>query len=373
MPAVRGRVLRRLAVVLGWVLVVGGCVWRASTLEWPRYTKSALTQEVTIAALLVVTGLVIIAVLWKLPLLQVVYSEGLTPENRFDRENEARKTLAQILGGILLLAGIYSSEQNLATVKEGQITDRFTKAIEQLGAVKLEVRLGAIYALERIARDSERDHWPILEVLTAYVRENAPRNGPEQSAEKVPEEEPLNAPHLRADIQAILTVLGRREMKYDEGRHLDLRGANLRRANLYEANLIMADLNGADLREADLFRANLREAALRGANLSGANLVMADLSRADLYQTVFVGANLSGVHFNRAHLIEADLSRSKLFETILIDAELGGVKLFEADLTATDLSGAHNLWQSRINEAHGSERTQLPAGLQKPAGWLRAR
>jgi hypothetical protein len=38
----------------------------------------------------------------------------------------------------------------------------------------VEVRLGAIYALERIAYDSPRDHWPIIEVLTAYVRQNAP-------------------------------------------------------------------------------------------------------------------------------------------------------------------------------------------------------
>ena len=61
-------------------------------------------------------------------------------------------------------------------------TERFTRAIDQLGATddkegepKLEIRLGAIYALERIARDSpERDYATIMEVLTAYVRDNAP-------------------------------------------------------------------------------------------------------------------------------------------------------------------------------------------------------
>ena len=39
----------------------------------------------------------------------------------------------------------------------------------------MAIRLGGIYALERIARDSEKDHGPIMEVLTAYVREKAPR------------------------------------------------------------------------------------------------------------------------------------------------------------------------------------------------------
>jgi hypothetical protein len=59
--------------------------------------------------------------------------------------------------------------KNHEIAREGQITDRFTKAIAQLGEQgpeKLAVRLGGIYALERIARDSERDHWPMMEVLT---------------------------------------------------------------------------------------------------------------------------------------------------------------------------------------------------------------
>jgi len=38
--------------------------------------------------------------------------------------------------------------------EQGQVTDRYTKAIEQLGSDKLDVRIGGIYALERIARDS---------------------------------------------------------------------------------------------------------------------------------------------------------------------------------------------------------------------------
>ena len=44
--------------------------------------------------------------------------------------------------------------------RQGQITDRYTKAIDQLGSEKLDVRIGGIYALERIARDSARDHRP---------------------------------------------------------------------------------------------------------------------------------------------------------------------------------------------------------------------
>ena len=37
---------------------------------------------------------------------------------------------------------------------QGQVTDRYTKAIEQLGSDKLDVRIGDIYAPERVTRDS---------------------------------------------------------------------------------------------------------------------------------------------------------------------------------------------------------------------------
>src|SRR5215203_3394049 len=74
-----------------------------------------------------------------------------------------------------------STRRTLELTEQGQITERFTRAIDQLGATddegkpKLEIRLGGIYALERIAKDSpERDYSTVMEVLTAYARENAP-------------------------------------------------------------------------------------------------------------------------------------------------------------------------------------------------------
>ena len=62
--------------------------------------------------------------------------------------------------------------------EQGQVTDRYTKAIEQLGSDKLDVRIGGIYALERIARDSARDHPTVMEVLTAFIREHSHEQWP---------------------------------------------------------------------------------------------------------------------------------------------------------------------------------------------------
>ena len=53
------------------------------------------------------------------------------------------------------------------------MTDRCAKAIEQLGWDKLDVRVGGICAIERVARDSARDHLTVMEVLTAFIREHS--------------------------------------------------------------------------------------------------------------------------------------------------------------------------------------------------------
>ena len=131
--------------------------------------------------------------------------EGLAPKICFDIENEARRTLAYIMGGLLAIIGIYMAhrriralerqvhigQEQLQVAQEGQITEHFTRAIEQLGSDKMEIRLGGIYALERIANDSDKDYWPILETLTAYVRERAPwRETPQETPEEAAGEEP---------------------------------------------------------------------------------------------------------------------------------------------------------------------------------------
>ncbi len=67
------------------------------------------------------------------------------------------QTTAQLVGGSALLAGLYLTWRTLQVNQEGQITERFSRAIEHLGDDRLAVRLGGIYALERIARDSPRD------------------------------------------------------------------------------------------------------------------------------------------------------------------------------------------------------------------------
>lgn len=382
----------------GWTRV--GEVFRKNRTLW--WTAGAIF----LTALVIVT-------LWKVPQWQVGHVNGLTSKEWFDRANEARKTLATILGGIVLLAGAYFTWRNikltqksvataqkaLLVSQEGQLTDRFTKAIEQLGAVdasgkkKLEVRLGGIYALERIAYESERDHWPIMEVLSTYVRENAPRKPqesrrmrifdleeqrdlvvgyqapPEDQAPTMPplgkaaesaQGNQISSPRLAADIQAVLTVLGRRDREHERATQVldltltDIRGANLIRANLGRTNFIGADLTGASLVNADLSGAKLQHAELADAHLIDANLSGAKLSQANLG-----GARLFGANLSKARLIGANLST----------ARLGGAVLHGAALYAANLGDVRDLTQEQLDTATGDNTTRLPENLHIPDRW----
>jgi hypothetical protein len=101
-------------------------------------------------------------------------------------ENNARATLLQSLGGILVIVGLIATWQPLTISREGQITDRFTKAIDQLGNDKQEIRVGGIRALERIALNSRKDRATIAYVLGAFIRVHAPWAATETVNEDVP-------------------------------------------------------------------------------------------------------------------------------------------------------------------------------------------
>jgi len=247
-----------------------------------------------------------------------------------------RKTLALFLGTVALLAGFYFTLDKLRVASESRLADRFTEAIGQLGEKNLELRLGGIYALERIARGSEADYWPVMEVLVTYVREHAAWKESRPPKEEQPPQK------LAADIQAVLTVLGRRERTYKNGEdlRLDLRGTDLRRADLSGAHLEGAILSGVHLEWANLSWAHLEDAILRGTHLEKSSLAGADLERA------FLG--------------EARLEGALLKEARLEKAYLSGAHLEAANLLGADFTEAFGLTWEQMQTAKRDSGTRLP-------------
>ncbi|KNX43076.1 Pentapeptide repeats (8 copies) [Roseovarius tolerans] len=245
------------------------------------------------------------------------------------------------------------------TVEQGHITDRINKAVEGLGAVKevnrlgrnryyviqhetgaklretdfewrgepfawpegslvasditdqqleewkhvsltepnIEVRIGAIYALERISQDSARDHIQIMEILCAYVRQNAPKStaipfdisGLEYRPEiykRLP-----GASEPRVDIQAAISVVSRRKNK---------------RIEREKRRKYRIDLRGCNLQNADFGAGNWRDAIFDGSVLDQANLASSDFENASFAQCSF-----ENTHFTSASLDDVSASGAK--------------------------------------------------------------
>jgi len=272
-------------------------------------------------------------------------------------------------------------ERDLDNDAQRLLTDRFNKAIELLGSDKLQIRLGGIYALERIAQDSERDHWTVMETLCAFVREQtrgpkrkvaAPENGEplDEEGKEPPPREMFEPPDT--DVRAALTIMGRRgeerrQWERKEEKRLDLQGAHLECADLQGAHLEHANLGGAHLEGADLREAHLAGAELFRAHLEGANLRAAHLERAFLEGAHLERAFLGGAHLERAELWRAHLEGAKLWGAHLEDANLWRAHLADAHLEGADLSYAEGLTQGQIDSARIDDKTKLPEGITRPA------
>jgi len=274
-------------------------------------------------------------------------------------QNTLNNSVFQLVTSLFLLFTAYTAWRNLVVSEKKQIVESFAKAVEQLGSDELHTRVGGIFVLEQIAQSSPEYHWLVIEVLTSYIRDtsleekstfkpskpkskikkpDSDNNNIEKTfVEKIEEIEQEHMERLEitvtTDIQAALTVIGRRNSKRDpQDKVIDLRFTDIRRANLKNANLSYANLEGAKILQAQLENANLSSANLQKADLSGAKLNGANLSKSNLSNADLLGANLEGAklnntilydsNFRRANLQGANLREAKLKRTTLINAQI---------------------------------------------------
>jgi hypothetical protein len=287
--------------------------------------------------------------------------------------------LAVLAGASLGFQQLTEDRKNAAAGREltrqGQASERFTRAISQLGDTRVETRIGGIYGLAQVADQAPDNNGPVGEVLLAYVN-RLPRP-------KTPTTAPLS--EYAPDLQAALTVLTQRDGNADGIKdyawlayRLDLHALGLSGADLDGANLSGADLHGAYLDDAKLHGANLSAAEVRGAarfrhtDLDGANLSGADLGDAN-----FNGAYLEGVDLGDTNLSDADLRYAKLrgadlIGTVLISADLEGVDLRDARLQDANLRDANlsnaDLRGADLRDAMTNSQTTWPGGFD----WRRA-
>lgn len=318
--------------------------------------------------------------------------------------------VAALLGAPFVVWGTVLKQRTVDFQQEGHITDRINKAVEQLGAEKsvkrdgkettepnIEVRIGAILSLERIAQDSTRydkgrDHVRVMEILCAYVRENsnarAPRDFPlpkwRRLKQDATDEEckvhieagkdrfddgPFRTPKAqkwakdlpkpRADIAQALLVLGRRTT---DQRLVEAAWPNPPEREIVwpfdvpcpELREVTDDnpLTGAEVEkfkdELKVWCESLRDHSGYRLDLRGANLQGADLSakRPNASDAVFSGALLNevrmeGANLSWARMEGANFSASRMEGGCLRGVRMDGANLALSQLEGAEITGAH--------------------------------
>ncbi len=217
-----------------------------------------------------------------------------------------------------------TANKQAETAEQGLITDRISKAVDGLSKINqkdkpvIEARFGALYALERIAKDSERDHVQIIEIICAYIRTNSSNDNKE-----------IITNPLREDIREALTIIGRRETWSKDKSRLQIEKTQGMHLNFFNCYLKGAELYDTDLSGANFYKANLQHAWLSGANLTNARILDMDIS----------SATLTDVKTNGAH------------------APIG------------DFSGCQTLTQKQLDVMYCGIEVKIPDGLTRPDHW----
>ena len=291
-------------------------------------------------AMLLIVGVILVVVVPEIQARWLYKDWQMHPKERFSTTNEARKIVAQIVGGLAILAGLYFTNKSISTgntqlelnsnqlklAQAGQLNDQFVQAVKQLGDDKMVVRLGGIRALGEIANASREYHWIVMDVLAGFVRDKAPwttklsMEASHMHFTTWPDE--LKSP---TDIQAAVEVIGLRNRATDrEGYVPDLSYTNLRGA----------DFSGFQL---------------EGIELSGAH---------------FEWTDLTGAHLANADLDECHFEYTTMDGTDLTDASLDGAVVKDADL-----SKVKGLVQKQIDSMIGNRGTVLPQGCHPGSKW----
>ncbi len=228
-------------------------------------------------------------------------------------------------------------------LEERRVTELYTKAVEQLGSDKAPVRLGGLYALERLGQDNPKQRQTIVSVLCAYLR--MPFEGPAEgirgtAAWETDDTEDPEDPELQVRLAAqelLKTHLSHDRPGYWPGMSIDLQ----------RATLVDFRLSGCTVAVADFSRAKFVGAVhIRGTTFT---------RQAGFYGTQFTTfANFDGsifeegAFFSRAHFGgDARFTRTRsagrfLFSDTVFEGEASfeGGEHEELDLAATRFPGA---------------------------------
>ena len=184
--------------------------------------------------------------------------------------------------------GIVADKQSAAAQSQADsaqrslCNERYQKGSEMLGSEVLTVRLGGIYALQRLGQEfPEEYHVQTMRLLCAFVCNlTSDMRHKGMLAQSI---ETSRDSWIREDVLAAMTCIGKRDdfrisLERKAAYRLELAGINLKHLTLLKGNLRKVMLPNSNLSMTMLVNANLSEAFLQESDLTGADLTDADLS-----------------------------------------------------------------------------------------------
>jgi len=241
------------------------------------------------------------------------------------------------------------------------ITDRYMQAVGQTGHPSVDVRVGGIHLLERIAKDHPEGYAEtIYEVLVSSLREHtrpnpatamlmneltAAHNRKQRLDEDLPHIEPIGS-----DVEAVLAVLARNRALFDAHVARLAPGAGHGTgAHLVGLNLSGAWLSGAMLDGATLTDVTLSDARLVGASFRGTQLVSCSFGNASLLDCVFDSARLNncrfawatidGSSFDNAHIDNSYFGDATIVRSRFNSAKLSNIRFVFAKVSEATFEG----------------------------------
>ena len=206
-------------------------------------------------------------------------------------ENELRKTVLQIIGGLFLLTGVFFSWNQYAQTKERDLSEKLNKIVALMGSDEEYVQIGAVYSLKQVSSNHKNGNTIIVDILASYIREHAQWSNSALLAR--------GNELTRAALQVISHTLNKNsnilfDISNCDFRGIDLKSIFLKNGTILESHFESSDLKGAVFQHTILTGSSFNSANLENASFAGSDLRYVSFNDATLKNVDFSGANLSG-------------------------------------------------------------------------------
>lgn len=194
--------------------------------------------------------------------------------------------------------GAEASRQTLEAQRQSRLGERFSEAVGRLNSCDVAVRVGAIYILSRVAKESADDYyWPAAHLLSSFLRDRRPAE---------PGSEPATVAPLD-DAKAVAAFFS-----MGLGTHGGI--VDLSRTDLHGLDFTDAIFWGANFDGAKLDGAKFVRAVLNGSKFFNVNASSADFTDARLIKSSMNGMDLTGAKLTRADLRGASVTNAKFHQ-----------------------------------------------------------